>query len=41
MKGQTKRLNLILTKWELEASEDKEIISMGDVNFNKLSWDKN
>ena len=37
---QTKRWNIILEKWELATREQKEILTMGDINLNKLSWDK-
>ena len=37
---QKKRWNLILTKWETAALEDKEIISLGDFNLNRFSWNR-
>ena len=35
---QRKRWGLLLAKWEIAAREEKEIITLGDMNLNKFSW---
>ena len=37
--SQTARWHKIINKWELASSEDKEIITLGDLNLNCLRWD--
>ena len=37
---QKKRWTRIIEKWEQANNEDRKIISLGDLNLNKLSWEK-
>ena len=37
--SQTARWHKIINKWELANAEDKEIITVGDLNLNCLRWD--
>ena len=39
--SQLNRLKHILTKWEKAQEEEREIITMGDMNMDSLSWDLN
>ena len=39
IRAQTIRWELILQKWEKAISENKEIITLGDINLNTLRWD--
>ena len=38
-KFQYQRWNLIVQKWEQAITEDREIVTMGDLNLNLLRWE--